>query len=92
MIEVPPKIWKPKVISKFRMPENNDIDEGVFDFRSYGKCVFRPDTCWDAGTRYDIITFDESKHSAELKKDLNLGANVSPDISNHIISITVPLH
>ena len=77
VIEVPPKIWKPKVVNKFRVPDNSDLDDGVFDFTNYGKCVFKPKGSWDPGTRNDIILFDSSVDSKELLKDLKLGAGLS---------------
>ena len=36
MIEVPPKVWTPKIINQYRVPEYEDVDDSVFDFKPYG--------------------------------------------------------
>ena len=78
MIEVPAKIWRPKVVSRYRIPEyyGEDIDS-ILDYGQYGKCLYRTKLSWDEGaTRDDKIIFDDELHSAELKKDLTFGENV----------------
>ena len=40
VIEVPPKVWQPKVVNKYRMPEYEDVDNGVFEFQSCENRVF----------------------------------------------------
>ena len=40
VIEVPPKIWIPKVVNKYISPDYvNAIEEGIFDFDQYSKAV-----------------------------------------------------
>ncbi len=88
LIDIPPKIWRPKVKSKFQLPEYaNDISEGVFDFEHHGKCVFRPKLTWTPGKRDDIITFDAAKDMPQLLADLRIGPNVSQPIRDNIISV-----
>ena len=79
LIEVPPKIWQPRVISRYRMPIYTDIDNGVFEFESYDKYMFRPTYNWDAGERTDIIMFNESSNTVELTKDLRFGKHITPE-------------
>ena len=79
MIEVPPKIWQPKVINQFRMPTYNDVDNGIFQFQAYGKCVYRDNWNWDACNRSDIIHYDSEVHHEELQRDLKIGQGASPD-------------
>lgn len=42
MIEVPAKIWRPKVISRYTVPdyEGEDIDD-ILDYKQYGRCVYK---------------------------------------------------
>ena len=60
------------------MPIYTDIDDGVFEFESYGKCMFRPTYKWDAGEIKDIIVFNESSDTVELTKKLRFGKNITP--------------
>ena len=40
-ISLPPKIWRPKVTSKYKTPDYaDDIDDGIFDYAAFGYCVF----------------------------------------------------
>ena len=87
VIEVPPKIWQPRVISRYQMPIYTDVDNGVFEFESYGKCVFRPTYDWDAGKRTDIIVFNESSDTTELTKDLRFGKHITPENKNVITGL-----
>ena len=86
LIEVPPKIWRPKVQSQYRLPEYaTDVDDGVFDYKHYGNCVFRPHRSWDPGTRRDIIIFDHSKHNDELQRSLRINDRIPASIRDKII-------
>ena len=41
LIEVPPKVWRPKVQNKYTPQDYMiDINDGIFDFDFYGKKVF----------------------------------------------------
>ena len=86
LIDLPPKIWRPKVTSKYTLPDySNDVDKGIFDYKCYGKCVFRPKHSWDPGTRSDIITFKKTTDSEELTNDLRIGASASKPIRTRVI-------
>ena len=54
MIEVPAKIWRPKVVSRYRIPEyyGEDIDS-ILDYSQYGKCLYRTKLSWDEGATRD---------------------------------------
>ena len=69
------------------MPIYTDVDNGVFEFESYGKCVFRPTYDWDAGKRTDIIVFNESSDTTELTKDLRFGTHITPENKNVITGL-----
>ena len=56
LISLPPKIWQPKVTSKYKTPDYaNDIDDGIFDYAAFGNCVFCPDLSWEYAKRNDLI-------------------------------------
>ena len=58
VIDVPRKIWRPKVKSRYKPPlYNKDVDEGIFLFDSLDAAVFRPEP-WKPGVRTDFILFD----------------------------------
>ena len=42
MIEVPPKVWQPKVIIKYTIPglEESDVDDILY-YSQYGRCVYK---------------------------------------------------
>ena len=69
LIEVPAKIWRPKVISRYTIPEylGEDIDS-ILDYSQYGKCVYKTKLAWENNNhRTDTISYNESLHSSELK-------------------------
>ena len=78
MIEVPPKVWTPKIINQFKMPVYEDVDDGVFQFPSYGNCLYRKKFCWQDGDRADIIKFDSERDLVELDWDLKIESVASP--------------
>ena len=84
MIEVPPKIWTPKIVNQFKMPSYNDIDDGIFQFQSFGNCVYRTEKCWHDGDRTDILCFDAATELQELHKDLRIW-NVASDSDSYRI-------
>ena len=67
MIEVPPKVWRPKQENKYiPLDYATDVDEGYFDFAHHGNTVFRPSKRWADKERDDLIKFDEENDMAEL--------------------------
>ena len=44
----------------------DDVDEGFFIFKQYGKAIFRSEP-WEPGVRTDIIEFDPDRDSTLLK-------------------------
>ena len=67
VIEIPRKVWLPKVKNEFRPePRYSDVDEGYFIFERYGKAVFRSKP-WKPGYRDDIIMFNEEIHGKDFK-------------------------
>ena len=49
------------------MPVYDDINDGLFKFEFYGKCLLRPMYVWDSGVRTDIILIDESSDTPANK-------------------------
>ena len=86
MIEVPPKIWRPKVVNRYTTPllDDEDVDD-ILDYSQYGKCVYKPDLSWSEGaTRNDLISYYYAVHADELKKDLKFDPSVD-DITRKLI-------
>ena len=88
MINIPPKIYRPKPENKYiPLDYGTEIDDGVFDYAHYGKTVFRPSKRWADKERDDLIAFDEENDLAELMQNLKVGKTVSPIYKSKIISI-----
>ena len=85
VIDLPRKIWRPKIISKYKPPLfSNDVDEGIFLFKSLGKAVICPKQ-WIPGHRNDIISYDPSQHDKEystLKINSKLAGALIPTLHN----------
>ena len=55
------------MINKYTHIEySSDVDEGVFDFKQYGKAVFRPLPKWEDIKINDIISYSEAIDKSEL--------------------------
>ena len=78
MIEVPAKIWRPKMISRYTCPSTpDDIVDDILDYRQFGKCMYKPKHEWTNDTaRTDVIVFNEPQHDGELQKDLDFNGTV----------------
>ena len=47
MTEVSTKIWKPNKENKYGVPDySDDIDDGMFDYKVYGKLLFKSNQHW----------------------------------------------
>ena len=58
LINIPPKVWKPKVINRYTPVDySSDIDKGVFDYNCYGKVVFQLISKWKYTDRQDLIFY-----------------------------------
>ena len=69
------------MVSNYSLPEyTTDIDDGIFDYKWYGNCVFRPTSTWEPGKRTDILLFDPEKDTTELMRDLKIGSAATPYI------------
>ena len=89
MIEVPPKIWRPKVTSKYTCPDIRDaaVDD-ILDYGQFGQCLYKPKLQWDDGQkRMDIIMFDEMSHATELHNDLSFNDAIDNESKTEIVKI-----
>ena len=89
MIEVPTKVWRPKVISRYRNPDFHEDDiDGILDYSQYGNCFYRHNLAWiDKSSRQYIIVFDHDFHQAELDKDLSIDNSIGTDVKTSITTI-----
>ena len=52
MIEAPAKIWRPKVASRYTVPDYGDEDiDDIPDYKQYGICVYKTTLKWS--NKYD---------------------------------------
>ena len=89
MIEVPAKVWRPKVVSRYTVPdyEGEDIDD-ILDYKQYGRCLYRNKLFWNNNyIRTDVITFDPREHTAELEKDLKFDKDISPRLKEAVTTV-----
>ena len=86
VIEVPRKVWLPKVKSEFRQEKTyTDVDEGYFIFERYGRVVFRAKP-WIPGHRNDVIMFDAKLHEKDFKA-LKVNKTISKEIGDVLFAI-----
>ena len=89
MVEVPAKIWRPKVVSRYTTPEyhGDDVD-GILDYGQFGKCVYKGNLSrTDDSGREDIIFFDCHAHNAELQKGLRFDDSIDDNTRRVIVNI-----
>ena len=89
MIEVPPKIWCPKVTSKYKCPTVRDTSvDNILDYGKFGQCLYKPKLRWDDGPeRMNIILFDKMSHAKELNGDLSFNDAIDKESKAEIVSI-----
>jgi hypothetical protein len=80
VIEVPPKIWRPKPIDRYiPMDYSNDIDNSVFEFQQFGNAICHPPEPF-VNVRTDIHLWDRERDLPEVAKNFGIGTDVSPAI------------
>ena len=88
LINIPPKVWRPKQENRYIPVDNLDnIEDGLFDYRQYGKAVFRPATHWKDRERNDIIEYSEEKDKIEFEKNIRIGKDVKREHTSIIYGI-----
>ena len=81
-------MWRPKVINRYIPTDySSDIDEGIFDYKCYGKAVFRPIFQWKDTDRQDLISYQENKDSEELHAHIKIGEDASNEHKSTIINL-----
>lgn len=87
IIEVTPKLWRPKVTNCSRTPELDDNGVTGILFQ-YGKYVYKSELEWSSGTkREDLIFVKYAAHTTELNKDLSFNSTVNATIITEIMNI-----
>ena len=89
MIEVPAKVWRPRVVSRYTTLEyHGDNVNRVLDYSQYGNCLYRTAVSWyDISGRNDIIYFEGAAHTAELTKGLRFDMTIDTSTREAIINI-----
>ena len=88
-IVVPETKWRPKLVSKYTIPEYYDkYIDSILDYVQYGKFVYKTDLPWlDNKKRMNSIIFHKDIHSTELDKDLSVDISVNLMIQTSITNI-----
>ena len=88
VIKVPPKFWRPTQVNKYvSLDYADDVNKGIFDFKHYGKTVFRLNTKWKDRGRDDIIMYNKSAHEEEMNKGLRIGKSVDATTKDALIGL-----
>ena len=85
-ITVPPKIWRKKAATKYKPIIYDDVDEDLYLFKSFGKCV-KHSSSWQPRLRSDLIHWNESLDSPELERDFRIGDQVDGVTRRSVLSI-----
>ena len=89
MIEVPAKIWRPKVVSKYITPESySDGVDSILGYAQYGNFVYKNNLTWhDDSSCTDIMKYSKGSDCAGLKKDLRFDNPITATTHSAISSI-----
>ena len=88
LIEVPPKIWRPKPSNHYASTDTyDDIDDDIFEYKPIQNTVFKLKLNWDDNPRNDIINFNPDEDTKELMKDIRIGASVTSPIQQRLLEI-----
>ena len=69
------------MVNKYIPPDYaDDVDEGIFDLAQYGISAYKPRKNWEEGKRTKLITFDDSKHGEEIRKNIRVSTKVTPEV------------
>lgn len=86
IIDVPPKIWRPKVKSSYEpLDYATDIDDDYFIYKQFGKTL-KSDINTNIPQRTDLQIWDD-KFLPELQSNLRVGVDATPEIQDRIVSI-----
>ena len=87
MIELPPKHWRPKPVSKYTPePSYTDVDDEIFVFLPYGRALAK--VGYNHGRkRTDIIKWDKHKHQAEYDSVITISPTLPGKIRTKLQSI-----
>jgi hypothetical protein len=87
VIDVPPKLWRPKPIDRYvPMDYSDDIDESIFLFERYGKAICRPTKPF-SNPRTGIHLWNRARDLAEFTKSFNIGPDVAPAVRSAITDL-----
>jgi hypothetical protein len=87
VIDVPPKIWRPKPVDRYiPIDYSDDLDESVFLFERYGRALRCP-LVPHLNERTDIHLWDSTRDQAEFEKNFVIDPNAAPPIRAAIVDI-----
>ena len=65
----------------------DDIEDGVFEFKQYGKAVYRQSEPWIDSNREDRIVYNEEEDKIKMDANIKIGATVASANRSHIQGI-----
>jgi hypothetical protein len=87
VIDVPPKIWRPKPVDRYiPIDYSDDLDESVFLFERYGRALSCPPVP-HLNERTDIHLWDSNRDQAEFEKHFIIDPDAAPPIRAAIVDI-----
>ena len=75
-----------KAANKYKPLVYNDVDEDLYLFKTFGKCI-KSSLSWKPHLRSDLIRWNESLDLLELERDFRLGDQVDDFTRRSILSI-----
>ena len=86
VITVPRKIWRKKVANNYKPLVYNDIDEDLYSFKPFCKCLKRS-ASWESLLRSNLIRWNESLDSPELERDFRMADQATDFSRRSVLSI-----
>jgi hypothetical protein len=87
VIDVPPKIWRPKPVDRHTpLDHGDDVDGNIFEFEQRGETFCHPAKPFII-QQDDIHLWDCARDFIEFEKNFVIGVDVNPDVKAPIVGI-----
>ena len=73
LINIAPKLWRPKQINKFiSIDTNNDIVDSPFHYKQYENTIVRPIEQWSDNKRDILISYNDKIDKSEFEEHIRI--------------------